>query len=465
MMMKQSKLTLLALVALFIFPLGALAKRKPAWVKQRPNDPAYYIGLATVAKSGSAVSYRQVARDAALKQMSSEIKVSISSNSVLHKLESDADYKEAYESKVQASVQQTLEGYEVLTWENRKEYWVMTRLSKEKYARARQMKLDRAKMMASAYLSDARKALSGNDAYSALNYLAKGVISLRNHLEEDLNHKTVDGTYNVGTALFSTIQDVLRRIELVPVQPRYQIRFSQKLTVPIGLHAYLRDTNGSRHALTGLPLNAAFSKGEGLLSLQHQTDASGYTAVSVTRLLSKRKMQEITVALDFSTVVNAESDPEVRHLLSVFFPQKQMPTVGISIEVMKSKAYLLSTETVFGAMDQKGVFSGMLKTELNENFFTFTSNQEEADFEVTINTNFVAGDERKGQGYAVYTVFADLSIGIKDVKAQTEIFTDQLNGIRGMRPGNFEYALKDARIKLINAFQQEIEPRLEQVDM
>jgi len=464
-MKKQTNIALLVFLAFLFLPFTAEAKKKPSWVKQRPSDPAYYMGIATVPKIGSAVDYRQAARSAALKQMSSEIKVNISSNSVLHKIENDSQYKEAYESKVQASVEQTLQGYEVETWENRKEYWVMTRLSKQKYARAKQMKLDQAKMMASSYLSDAKKAIAVNDAYSALNYLAKGAISLKDHLEEDLTYKTVDGTYNVGTEVFSAIQDVFRRVELVPVQPTYQIQFSKKLEVPIGLNAYFINSNGERMPLSGFPLKYEFTKGEGLLSSQSKTNLEGYASVSITRLISKRKVQEITAGFDFTHVEESEADAEVQSLLRVFFPQKQMPTVGISIEVQKSKAYLISEEKVFGELNDKGAFSGMMKTELNENFFTFTSNMDEADFVVKINSNFVSGDERKGQGYSVFTVFADFTISIKELKSQTEIFADHISGVRGMRPGNFEYALKDARTKLIGEFRKKIEPRLEQVDM
>ncbi|WP_439183110.1 LPP20 family lipoprotein [Carboxylicivirga taeanensis] len=465
MMKKYSNLTLIALLAFLLLPVSTEAKKKPAWVKQRPNDPAYFIGIATVPKIGSAVDYRQAARGAALKQMSSEIKVNISSNSVLHKIETDYEYKEEYESKVHASVEQTLEGYEVLTWENRKEYWVMTRLSKQKYERARQMKLDKAKMIAGAYLTDARKAIDEYDAYSALNYLAKGVIAIKNHLEEDLTYKTVDGTFNVGTELFSTIQDVLRRIQLMPVHSNYQIQFSKKLEVPITISALFEGRSGEKRPLVGFPVKYAFTKGEGILASQSKTDYDGHASVSVTRLISKRKMQEITAGFDFSHVAEAEMNEEEKRLLKVFFPEQQMPSTTIALEVLKSKAYLVSEERVFGDLDDKGAFTAMLKTELNENFFTFTTNMAEADFVVTINSSFVAGDERKGQGYSVFTVFADFTISIKDVNQRTEVFADNLNGIRGMRPGNYEYALKDVRTKLINEFRQQIEPRLEQVDM
>ena len=50
-------------------------------------------------------------------------------------MESNFEFKEEYEAKINTSVQETLEGYEVLTWEDKNEYWVMTRLSKDKYKR------------------------------------------------------------------------------------------------------------------------------------------------------------------------------------------------------------------------------------------------------------------------------------------------------------------------------------------
>ena len=88
-MKKRTNISLIAFLALMLLPFGAEAKRKPGWVKQRPNDQTFYIGIAVLPKEGREADYRQAARGAALKQMSSEIKVNISSNSVLHKIEND----------------------------------------------------------------------------------------------------------------------------------------------------------------------------------------------------------------------------------------------------------------------------------------------------------------------------------------------------------------------------------------
>ncbi len=464
-MKKTSVYTFIILLMACLLPLNAAAKKKPDWVKQRPNDPDFYIGIGMTEKSGGEMDYKREARSKALREMSSEIQVTISSNSVLHQFENNFEFREEYEAKVQTSVEQSLEGYDVLTWEDRKEYWVMTRLSKLKYDQRKKQKLDRAKMMATAYYDDAKKAMAQNDAYAALNYLAKAVISIKDHLEDDLTHRTVDGTYNVGTELFGAIQEVFRRVELVPVQSAYQIQFSKDLEVPIGVNALFRSDRGEMMPLRNFPLQFSFSKGEGILTAETTTNQDGYAQVSVTRLISKRKIQEITAVFDISHVMNQETDEEVKKLLQVFFPGKLMPVGRIALEIQKSKAYLIMEENIFGEESTSGPFSNMIKTELNENFFTFTSNQEEAEFVVKVKSDFVAGEEKKGQGYSVYLVFADFSISIIENATQTEIFSDGLNGIRGMRPGNYEYALKEARKQTLDQFHKQIEKRLEQVDM
>ena len=77
-MKKTTNTILIAFLALLLLPFNAEAKKKPDWVKQRPGDQSFYIGIAMVPKVGSAVDYRQSARGTALKLMSSEIKVNIS---------------------------------------------------------------------------------------------------------------------------------------------------------------------------------------------------------------------------------------------------------------------------------------------------------------------------------------------------------------------------------------------------
>ena len=457
--------SLLALLILFAIPQGVSAKRKPQWVKERPNDPAYYIGIAMAQKIGDEREYVKTTRAKALKQMSSEIKVRISSNSVLHQIDNLAGFQEEYEAEIRTSVEQTLEGYEVETWENRKEYWVMVRISKDRYKRMQQMKLDMAKSHAFSYYKDALKAVENSDVFSALNYLSKAVESIKDYLDKDLTHQSVDGTINLGTAIYGLVQDIYHRVELTPIQKTYSVSISKQKQMPIEVAAKFYTNRGEVVPLHGLPLNFTFSKGEGVLTSQSATNHDGVARVVISRLISKSKMQEIKCTFDFSLVKEADPDIEATKVFDLFFPKKMFPSTYIALELQKSKAYLQMEEVVFGEHSTQESFLNSVKTILNESVFTFTNRREEANFIVTLKSDFVAGEEKKGNGYSLFIVFADFNISIVNAKTDEEIFSDGFNGIRGMRPGSYEYALKDARKNALEKFRRKIIARMEQLDM
>ena len=75
------------LLGLLLFCLlGNLeAQERPDWVKQRPVSSMHYIGIACVSKSEK--DYMQKAKQQALNDLISEIKVNVVSTSLLHTLE------------------------------------------------------------------------------------------------------------------------------------------------------------------------------------------------------------------------------------------------------------------------------------------------------------------------------------------------------------------------------------------
>ncbi|MFW6095955.1 MAG: LPP20 family lipoprotein, partial [Bacteroidota bacterium] len=119
-------------------------KKKPDWVKSRPVDNNYYIGI------GSANTYEdnytKVAKNNALTDLISEISVKLSSNSVLRQFEDESGFGEEFEAVTKMHIKDDLEDYEVVdSWEGEDKYWVFYRLSKEKYKRQKREKLEKAK--------------------------------------------------------------------------------------------------------------------------------------------------------------------------------------------------------------------------------------------------------------------------------------------------------------------------------
>ena len=142
-----------------------------------------------------------------------------------------------------------------------------------------------------------------------------------------------------------------------------------------------------------------------------------------------------------------------------------MPRIAIPIEVEKSKAYFIANEVVFGSETNTSNFTNAIKSELSDNFFHFTTSEQDADYLIRVQSRFTAGDEKRGNGYSIFLVYGDFTITIENIQRQVEVFADGASNVKGMKPGDYEHALKDCRQKLQLYFSQTIVSKLEQVDL
>ena len=95
----------------------------PNWISNRPLSGDYYIGIAKALKKSP--DYSAVAKQNALMDLSSEISVKLSSESIFHQVDKGDSYREDYQSLIQMESQKDLEAYDlVASWENDKEYWL-----------------------------------------------------------------------------------------------------------------------------------------------------------------------------------------------------------------------------------------------------------------------------------------------------------------------------------------------------
>jgi hypothetical protein len=456
------RIFLIPLLFFLCYPLSAETARKPHWVKHRPSGDEYYIGIGMARKASSGMEYAREARNYALRELSSEIKVTVASNSILSQFENNYQFREQFESKVYTSVEQTLEGYEVQTWENKKEYWVMLRLNKQQYALRRQQKLDKAKMLASGYFSEARRSVSKGDVVAALISYYKAVEALQDHVGEDLTDRSVDGTVNYATDIMSDLRSLYRNLEFKAASGTYQAAFSKLSTQPLVLNVRFFN-DGQVFPVAGCPVRFEFSSGDGELSADAATGSDGMAKAFISRFISKRKLQTVIASLDVQSLLKntgIESD-----LVKWFLPQAEIPMASFRIELQRSTAFFSAEEVVFGYKDDRLPFSNLVKSMLNDNYFSFTDNPDKAEYVVKMQLQFRKGEEKRGTGYAVFLVHADMFITIYDVVRQTEIFSESYTDVKGMLPGDYDKALREARDNLMQKVEYELLPRLDKLDI
>ena len=163
----------------------------PEWVTSRPISADYYIGLAKASKRNS--DYQSLAKQNALLDLSSEISVKLSSESIFHQVDKGDSYREEYQSLIQVESQKDLEGYTlVASWENDDEYWLYYQLSKTEWERIRTERKQKAIDEAYNYYQLAEKYLVEENTISAIHYAVKALDALKLYMNEPLRHPDLE---------------------------------------------------------------------------------------------------------------------------------------------------------------------------------------------------------------------------------------------------------------------------------
>lgn len=111
--------------------------------KQPSNNGFKYIGVG-FAEKGKGTNYQIEAKKNALYDLTSEIKVNISSNSVLYTVQNNSNFNENFNSLIKLSNTDNIEGYTLVdSYENDKQYWVYYQLDKQEYANLKAQKNNR----------------------------------------------------------------------------------------------------------------------------------------------------------------------------------------------------------------------------------------------------------------------------------------------------------------------------------
>ena len=103
----------------------------PTWISERPNTQSYYVGIASASKYEYPYNAIEIDKENALNSLAREIRVNVSSSSLLSTLQVNHWVEESFESNIQSTVAEDLEGYTLVgTYEDKNEAWVYYQLNK-----------------------------------------------------------------------------------------------------------------------------------------------------------------------------------------------------------------------------------------------------------------------------------------------------------------------------------------------
>lgn len=417
---------------------------KPSWLKTSPYQNGYYTGIGHSIKSGSN-NYVQAAKKSALDDLVSEIKVNISSTSILNQIEKDRKLSEQYEQIIQTTAADEIEEFELVdAWEDATNYWVYYRLSIARYRQIKEEQKRNATVLASDFLQKGKDAEKIGERLQAMSFYFQALRSIEKYLGEPIPI-TLDGKeVLLGNEIYASLQMLLNKIEvqLNPDEIFVNRRVNQTNQTVIATSVY----SDLSKAATYLPLYASFEKGAGELFPTYKTNERGESKILINKIGSKDLEQTIVVKVDIDALSGSGTSP----IYTLVTKTLTLPSANVILKVQRPLVYMTSEERSFGQAKSTYQLTNRLKNLLANNGFEFTESRGSADLWFDVKSDA----ERGSITGSIYVTYLTSVIKVLAVKEGKEIYATTLDRVKGYGL-DYDKSSTDAYNKAIEALENE----------
>jgi len=399
-------------------------KSKPDWVKQRPTNDFFYVGIGVAAKAANPFDFQQVAKKNAVYDLISEIKVTVSSHSLLSQLQNDKQFSQQFESDVKVTAANTIEQFNVIdSWEDKDFFWIYYRLNKEEFKAIQQKKIDAAIEQA-VYLLNQAESLTKAQLMQSIRLKIKALSALQPYVNQDLQTVFQNRNVYIVNELINSIQSQLYSIEIKSKISFSQAKVGKPITEPFEVLASYRNTN---EPVPFLPITMFSEQHKVEGTILTETDQNGIGAIAVSRIIDKAPVQTIRVAADIKNILKSDS---LNAALQKVLLSIDVPSTAIRLSVAPTKIFMEADEKNLDKKLTTSFFEPALKMELIDEGYVFTDVKNDADYTVMIHSNTRAEGNIWG---SMKLAILNMNIVIIDNTNKTEIYKNVLSEIKGFQ--------------------------------
>ena len=422
---------------------------RPAWLSTKPQTDSYYVGIGHSNKDGSN-NYVQEGKKSAMEDLVSEIKVNVSSTSVLTSIDNNKEFREKYEQMIQTTAADEIEEFEVAdAWEDDKNYWVYYRLSKQRYREIKEQHKRDAVTLALDFFTKAKQSERESNTIQALSFYYQGFRAVEKYLAEPIT-LTFEGKEIILTnEIYASMQKLLDDFQLTasPSQLSINRRVSQG-----NQSVMIQATNkSSKKVLPDLPLKAQFDKGSGDVFPDYKTTVEGKAKILLTKIGSRDLEQSVGVSVNLLSFAGENPSP----IFALISSKMTVPKVSIVLEVQRPLVYITSVEKNFGTVRANPQVTNKIKNFLAKEGFEFTDQEGKAELWLDI----TADSEKGAMSGSVYISYVTSVIHVSTVKDKKEIYATTLERIKGYSLDH-ERAGQEAYNKSLEILEKEKLPEL-----
>lgn len=417
---------------------------KPAWLISKPSSSDYYIGIGYASKSTD-TNYVQKAKKSALEDLVSEIKVTVSSSSVLSTLEDNKGLREAYEQIIQTTAADELEEFEMVeSWEDAAGYWIYYRLSKERYRQIKEQQKRNAVLLATDYYQKAREAEAAGDRLHAIGFYFQAFRSMEKYLGEAITVTIQGKTIFITNEIYAAIQSLLSKIQLraEPSSLTINRRLNQN-GESVLIKAFYSD---SPQPATSLPISAEFVKGGGEVFPTYRTNEEGKARMLINKITSRELEQSIRIKVNLDELSGTSNSP----VYSLIVTRLQVPSAIVVLNVKRPVVLMTVSEKSFGFSKTNEQIGSRLKNLLTQSGFEFTNQPADADLQIE-----VSADSEKGSvSGSIYITYLTGTIKVKALRENKEVYSTVFDRVKGYGL-DYDKSSLDAYSKAIEILEKE----------
>ncbi len=417
---------------------------KPAWLSTKPYQDGYYTGIGHSTKDGSN-NYIQAAKKSALDDLVSEIKVTVSSTSVLSQLDVNKEFSERYEQIIKTTAADEIEEFETVdAWEDENNYWIYYRLSIARYRQIKEEQKRNATLLATDYFKKGVASENNNEKLQALGFYFQALRSVEKYLAEPVRAKVDGNEILLVNETYAKIQTLLDKIN-VSVNPS-EISVNRRVAQDahsVMASAQFKDTNT---AAKDVPLSASFEKGAGVVFPNYKTNEGGQAKILITKIDSRDLEQKVGIKINVDALSGTASS-QVYSLIAKTF---KVPSAVVVMKVQRPVVYLKMDEKSLGNNKNNFQITNKLKNLLANSGFEFTSNLKQADLVLDVN----ADTEKGSVNGSIHITYLTGLIKVALAKEDKVIYSTTLDRIKGYGL-DFERSSQDAYNRGLETLEKE----------
>jgi len=426
-----------------------LKNPKPEWLSAKPNQSSYYTGIGRGTKNGTG-NYIQEAKKSALEDLVSEIKVNISSSSVLSQIDANKEFQERYEQIINTTAADEIEEFEqVDSWQDELNYWVYYRLSKQRYKEIKDEQKRNAVSISLDFFSKAKQAEKNGELSLALGFYYQGFRAIEKYLGEPIRIDFEGKEILLTSEVVASMQLLMDKISIT-INPT-EIALNRRVSLGEQTIMCKAIDKNSKKVVGDLPLRAEFEKGAGNVFPTYKTDAAGMAKILLTKISSRDLEQTVVVKvnpLSFAGLSATKID-------SLVVQKMGLPRATLLLKVQRPIVFVSSIERSLGATKSNQQITNRIKNYLATAGFEFTDDKSKAELAMDIDAN----SEKGVVSGSIYITYVTAVIRVASVKGNKEIYATTLDRIKGFSL-DFERSSQEAYNKSLEILEKEKLPAL-----